>query len=641
MYRSFALSIALVLAITSPGFSKSRSASKKDHNKSTSTLEINITGTTDSSDSKSSDKKSLISDELKKSDNKTASENTSANSVLVLTISGETAERSDSISIFKQQQNSLKDYLDVLRRAREDSGVKAVVVRITSSQVGLAQAQELRSAIAELREHGKKTYGVLEDDSQSGYLVAAACENVVLPPSGEVMLYGVKADAYFFRSLLDKVGAQAHVVHVGQYKSYGEMFTNDDFTTPARANMTEIVDDVYSLLVKLVAKSRDLAPAQVESIINGGPVGAADAKAAHLVDRVAYADDLLAEFTRKNMKIVDASDYGKDSSSKTEDMNIFSIFSLMNKGASQEKTGKLPQVAVVYAVGQINLGSRGGVVIGSDEGIYSDDFIDTLNDVQEDSKVKAVILRVDSPGGSAFASDLIWKKIEELKKHKPVIDSMGDVAASGGYYISMAGSRVIAQEGTMTGSIGVVGGKLDLSGVYKKLGVNKTTISRGQYASLYSETSDFSQQERALIEKMMRRTYDDFISKAAQNRKLSLTKVDEVAQGKVWLGGRAKQVGLVDDLGGMSKAIEETKGLIGLKKSDKVALVTYPKSVGFMEMIQKALSGSVTAQVSPISIAAEALPRDLAGALTFAKGLKVLFEQESVLAVEPFYLSLN
>lgn len=581
-----------------------------------------------------------IGEEIKKADTKIAAAGTKK--IVSITMTGEMKERGEGgLSILGgRQAKSLKEYLDLMRRAREDNDVKGVVLRFTAAEFGLATAQELRGAVDELRAKGKKTYGIVEDDSQASYLTAIACDEVILPPSADLMIYGVKADAYFFKSLLEKLGVNAQIIHVGQYKSYGEMFTEDDFTSPARANMTEIVDDVYSQMVAMIASSRKLTPEKVGELLNRGPASAQEAKADRLVDRVAYADELFRELEKGGNTVLESSDYTKDKD-KGDDISLLSLFSMLNKQQSSgDKDSKYPQVAVVYAVGEISLGTEGGMSLSSDEGIYSDDFIDTLDDIMKDSKIKAVILRIDSPGGSAFASDLIWRKVQELKKQKPVVVSMGDVAASGGYYIAMGANKIIAQGGTFTGSIGVVGGKVNLSGGYSKLGIRKTTISKGQFANLFSETSDFSPPERAMVEKMMRKTYDEFVSKASEGRHVSRDKLNEVAQGKVWIGAHAKQVGLVDEIGGLAQAIQETKSLIGLRKDEKVALVTYPKEVGLMDILQKAFGGSVIAQ-SGVPFINEALPAPIARMLRFGQHMAQMLEHEHVIAVMPFIPSIQ
>jgi protease-4 len=502
-------------------------------------------------------------------------------------------------------------------------------------------AQELRLAVEDIRSKGKKTIGVVDDDSQASYLVAAACDEVVMPPSNSLMIYGVKADAYFLRGLLQKVGVTAEIIHIGKYKSYGEMFTEDDFTTPARENMTEIVDDMYAQMVGSIAASRKLSKEDVEAAINRGPATPEEAKAAKLVDRVAYADEVVAELAKSGLAIVAGEDYAKDSRDKPDEVNLFSLIAMMSRQQSGgEKDSKYPLVAVVYAVGPIMPGSSGGFELGSSEEIAADDFIKTLDEIQKDKKVKAVVLRVNSPGGSAFASDLIWRKVVELRKVKPVVASMGDVAASGGYYIAMGASKIIAHEGTLTGSIGVVGGKMNLSGGFDKLGIRKTTISRGDFATLFSETSGFSAVERGLVEKMMHKTYDDFVAKAAEGRGVSREKLKEVAQGRVWSGARAKEAGLVDEIGGMGKAVAEVKALLGMKPDEKVSLLMYPKEVSLFELLQKAMGGNVTAQLGMPALEAAA-PAQLRGVLETARAMARLMRREAVLTIMPFVPVIN
>lgn len=593
----------------------------------------------------SSDTKSTLAAEIKSADTKES--HAKGNKTLVITVTGEMQERGESVRLLGQQTKGLKSYLDLLRRAREDSSIKTIVLRLSGASLGLATAQELRLAVQEARDKGKTVLGFVEDDSQASYLVALACNEVIMPPSGDLMLHGVSSDSYFLKNLLEKVGVSMQIVHVGQYKSYGETFTNDDFTTPARQNMTEIVDDIYNTLVSTISADRKISPEDADATINNGPASAEEARSRKLVDRVAYADEVLAKLKRDG-DIVEMDDYTKDSSSGDKEISLLSIISMMSKSSRDKdaETGgensKLPQVAVIYAVGPITLGSSEGMSgFSSEQEIKSDDIIETLEEIKNDDKIKAVLLRVNSPGGSAFASDLIWRKIEEVKKTKPVVASMGDMAASGGYYISMGANKIFAEPGTLTGSIGVVGGKPNLQGLYGKLGVNKTSINKGAYSQLFSESSPFNDQERSLIEKMMKNTYDEFVTKAAAGRKTSYEQLHEVAQGRVWTGSRAKEVGLVDELGGMTAAIQELKGLIGVKADDKVALVTYPKEMSIFDYLQKSISPSISAQVgapslSALLLQAEELPRGLRMALKSALSVSTMFQRERVLAVSPW-----
>lgn len=597
---------------------------------------------------KSGDNNTSLTELIKSSDSKTRTAN--GKKVLVLSIMGSIEERAQEMVLFGTQPESLKRYVDTLRMARLDDEIKGVVLRMGPNNMGMATAQELREAIAELRKRGKHVTAMLEDDSQSSYLVAAAADEVVMPPSGDIMLHGVSADSYFLKNLLEKVGVTVQIIHIGEYKSYGETFTHDDFTTPARQNMGEIVDGVFDQVKGMLAESRKLTPEKADEAINAGPIGATRAKEIGLVDKIAYADEVLEELEKKSLEIVESSDYksATKSSGSGSDLSLLSLLSMMSSSDdTAESGGDYPRVAVLYAVGAISLGINGGSGFGSSTEIASEDFISELDKLKDDDKIKAVILRVNSPGGSAFASDLIWKKIEELKKKKPVIASMGDVAASGGYYIAMGATRIVAQPGTVTGSIGVVGGKPNLKGLYEKVGVNKTTISKGRYAGLFSETSDFSPTEREAIESMMKRTYDEFVTKAARGRNRSYEQLHEVAQGRVWTGEKAKEVGLVDTLGGLDKAILETKSLIGLKADDKVRLVAYPREKSLVDILQKAFgSSSSTVTINEQMgidklVGSLPLPDGLANVLKQAVGISKMFNREKVLTVMPYTVQLR
>lgn len=539
-----------------------------------------------------------IAEEIKRAD--TQAVVTLSKLAVVVNLSGELSERGDGMRLLVQRPKSLKDLLDLFRRLREDRNVKTVVVRLSALDAGLGTVQELRQAISELRQRGKRTIALLEDESQPAYLVASACEEIVIPPSSIVALVGIRADAYFFRSLLAKLGVHADIVHIGEYKSYGEMFTEDDFTTPARENLTAIVEDAYAQLCEMIATSRKLDRKTVETLIDRGPLTAYEALQAKLVDRVAYANEVQRQLEAAEMSVISDSDYARDSKDKPEDLNLLALLSMLAKPQPSERESKYPQVALLFAVGPIVMESSGGLDLSSQEEIPANDYLNLLDELAKDPKIKGVILRVNSPGGSALASDLIFQKLTEVAKRKPLITSMGDVAASGGYYIAMAGSRIIANPASVTGSIGVVGGKLNLAGAYDKLGIRKTTIARGRFSSLFSETSDFSPEERAMVEKLMRHTYDEFVTKAAHQRRMSWEQIEKVARGKVWTGAQAKEVGLVDELGGMSQAIAEMKIQLGLKPDDKIALVTYPKELTLLDLLQKAVGGSaITASWFP------------------------------------------
>jgi protease-4 len=585
-----------------------------------------------------------IADELARADTKT----TKPAPALVLTIpvGGELAERGGGLPFFGQRRRSLKEILELMVKVRDDAAVSTVVLELSAFSVGTATVQEIRQAVQDLRSAGKSVVAVMNDDSQSAYLLAVACEQIIMPPSNALLLIGAKAESYFFKRLLEKLGARAEVIHMGQYKAYGEMFTEDDFTTPAKENLRAVVDDAYRQLADAIAAGRRLTTATVESLIDRGPMTAAEALQAKLVDRLAYRDELLDEFRQKGAKVLGQDDYASDKRTASGDSNLLALLSALSKGSAAPKESKYPAVAVVYAVGPIVPGSSGTMDLSNAEEIAADDYLKILDEIEKDASIKGVILRVNSPGGSAFASDVLFRRIVELSKKKPVIASMGDVAASGGYYIAMAAQKIVANPMTVTGSIGVVGGKIDLAGTYAKLGINKTTIARGRFANLFSETGGFSPDERALMEKLMRQTYDEFVSKAAEQRKMTTAALERLAQGRVYTGLQAQEVHLVDALGGFGRAVQEMKRSLGLRPDDKISLVAYPKELTLLDILQKAVGANAQlargtalpaqsfAEVAPAS---RGLTRTIAAAMVFAR----ILSADHVALMMPFDLWLN
>lgn len=614
---------------------------------STSPTAMSVVSTTPSAESRGVFALSKIAEELARSDTKTTKP--AAALVVTVPIGGELAERGGGIPFLGPRRRSLKDILELCVRLRDDAAVSTVVLELSALTVGTATVQELRQAVADLRGAGKGVVAIMNDDSQSAYLLAAACEEIVMPPSNALLLIGAKVDSYFFKSLLEKIGARADVIHIGQYKAYGEMFTEEDFTTPARENLRAVVDDAFRQLVEAVADGRRLTTATVEALIDRGPLTASEALQAGLVDRLAYREELLDEYRRSGKKVVTSEDYASDKRPKAEEANLLALLSVLSKGAAPAKETKFPAVAVVYAVGPIVPGSSDRLDLSDAEEIASDDYLKILDEIEKDASIKGVILRVNSPGGSAFASDVLFRRIVELGKKKPVIASMGDVAASGGYYLAMAANTIIANPMTVTGSIGVVGGKIDLAGTYAKLGINKTTIGRGRFVTLFSETGGFSPEERAVVEKLMRQTYDEFVAKAAAQRKMTTAALEQLAQGRVYTGVQAQEVHLVDALGGFASAVKEMKRMLGLQPEDKISLVAYPKELTLLDILQKAMG--TNAQLARVSAPVKVLPMGaatgtfealgIARPFAWALALAQIIAQEHVAFMMPWDLRLN
>ena len=440
--------------------------------------------------------------------------------------------------------------------------------------------------MARLRKAGKPVYAELTTADSSPYLLAAACDKIVMPPSGMLAVPGVRAEITFYKGLLDKLGLQFDCLKMGKYKGAFEPLTRNDMSQPLRESYEALVDDYYADMVATIAADRHLKDYQVKTFIDRGLFTAADAVKAGLIDEVLYADQL-QEAIQKRLK-VEKIDVVTDYKTKKIDAD-FSGFSGMMKlvelltgGKPAEAGGKKPKIAVVYAVGQIAEGkSETGTLGGSAMG--STTIIAALRKAADDPKVSAIVLRIDSPGGSATASDLIWR--ETVRLHKPIIASMGDVAGSGGYYIAMGAKKIIAAPGTLTGSIGVIGGKLVTRGLYDKLGLNTEVISRGANSGSMSANQPFTPEERKVWTEVLQDTYHQFVSKAAEGRKMTYDKLEALAQGRVYTGRMAKSLGLVDELGTLQDAVVAAKLAAGLKADAEVDLLVLPEPKTFFEQL--------------------------------------------------------
>jgi protease-4 len=353
-----------------------------------------------------------------------------------------------------------------------------------------------------------------------------------------------------------------------------------------RAQYEAVLDDMYLQIVEMIAADRKLEPAKVRELIDTGIFSAQAAKEAGLIDVIAYADELKPRLQKMLSvdKIELSENYGKkavntDFSGMT---GMFELFNLMMGVKPVQRVSNSKKIAVVYATGVIMSGDSGASLFGG-ETLGSDTLVKAIREAEEEKSVVAIVLRVDSPGGSALASDQIWRAIQKCEK--PVVASMGDVAASGGYYISMGCDKIYAEPGTLTGSIGVVGGKIVLKGLFDKVGLSTDVISRGKNSGILSEMTNFSDSERIVWKKMMEEVYQQFVKKAAAGRKMEIDKLESLAGGRIWTGRQAKSQGLVDELGTLIDAIAEAKKLAGLKPEDKTEQMTLPKPRNFLDQL--------------------------------------------------------
>jgi protease-4 len=489
-------------------------------------------------------------------------------SYLYLNLEGEIPEQppSELPSFLERRPPTLRTLVDSIDRAGRDGKVDALVLRVGFlPDAGWGKVQELRDAIARFRTSGKPAYAHLEFAGNKEYYLATACSKVYAVPNAILDVSGLRSETTFFAGTLEKLGVEAQFEGVGRYKNAPNQFTESGFTEPHREQMDALLDSVYGEYARAIGAARNKSAEEVQVIVDNGPYDGQTAHAAGLVDELLYADQL-----RERLKDAESVTPGRYSKGSTS-----------HGGLGFDRR---PRIALVYAVGEIVGGeSQGGPFGGQVAG--SDTVAAALKQAREDESIRAIVLRVDSPGGSGIASDVIWREAVLARQAKPLVISMGDLAASGGYYIAMAGDSIVAQPGTITGSIGVFGGKLTLRGLYDKLGITKEILLRGKNADLFSEYRPWDEEDRAKFRGLMESFYREFVTKAAQGRRKSYEEVDAVAQGRVWTGAEALHHGLVDKLGGLDVAVAVAKERAKIDAGEDVVLVLVPERKGFLETL--------------------------------------------------------
>ena len=474
--------------------------------------------------------------------------------------------------------------IERLDKAAEDKRVKGVVLSIESPTIGRARADELRAAIRRIRKAGKPVAAHLVGSAPVHYMVALACDTITMPPAATLEITGVRTEVMFFKEMLDKLGVQAEILQVGEFKGAGEPLTRSTMSPQLRAQYEAFVGDLFEQLVERIATDRKLTPEKVRELVDTGVFTPDAAREAGLIDAVGYEDEVAATLA-KNVEL-DEPKIARDYAERKMDNDFSGIGGLvklveMLSGQKQAAAaGKGKQVAIIHVTGEIAEGKgRDDLLAGGSAG--SDSVIEAIRDAAKDEKVAAIVLRIDSPGGSALASDLIWREAERTKK--PVVASLSDTAASGGYYIAVAADRIVAAPGTLTGSIGVVGGKIAVGGALERYGVHTDVVSKGKNAGWLSMQTPFTAAEREAFMTTMKDVYRLFTSKVAAGRKMDLTKLDALAEGRVFTGRMAKEAGLVDRLGTLDDAIDEAKQLAGIAADEELERVLLPEPRGLFD----------------------------------------------------------
>lgn len=487
--------------------------------------------------------------------------------VLELDLRGPLPERASSSPLdlaFRGTGPTLRDVTDALDRAASDGRVAGVVARLGAGGLGLATTQELRDAVARFRASGKPALAWADSfggivPGNGGYYLATAFDEVWLSPVGEVGLVGLSAEVPFLAGALEKLGVTPELEARHEHKTYKNLFTETGLTEPHREQLTAILRSQQAQLIAGVAAGRGLAPEKVSALLAEAPFPAERAKELGLVDRVGYRDEVLARV---------------DERVGGEGKRLFPR-PYLERASRPHETG--PVVALIYASGTVQTSGTVSPLTGG-EVLASDVVSRHLRAAVADDEVRAILLRVDSPGGSHIASDVLRREIERARAAgKPVVVSMGNVAGSGGYMIAMAADRIVAQPGTLTGSIGVVGGKLVPKELFDKLGITFEQIELAPRAGMASVARGFDEDERVAFEASLDRIYADFVAKAAAARGVAVAELEPYARGRVWTGAAAKERGLVDELGGVHAALGLVRELAGLAPDADVELRLLPR----------------------------------------------------------------
>jgi protease-4 len=488
--------------------------------------------------------------------------------------------------VLSRDTMTVRAFVDALRKAKRDPRITTVLLEPAALQLPYwAKVQELRAAVRDFRQSGKKVIAFLEYGSDRAYYLASAADQVYLMPSSPLDLTGVVSYDLFLRGTLDKIGVYPDFLGIGDYKTAPNQLTETGYT-PAHREMAESLNrDMYEQLVRDLAESRRKSEAEIRALIDRGPFLPDEAVRAGLVDALAYADqlddrvtELRGESGRSNR--VQGSQYGR---------------------VSGESIGFRPRsrIAVLHAVGTIVSGRSSvdpinGAVLGSDT------FVEQIRRVRDDESIDAIVLRIDSPGGSSVASDVIWRELSitrDERPSRPLVASMSDLAASGGYYIAMPSQAIVAQPGTLTGSIGIYTGKLVMDGAFEKLGIATGKVQSGANADIYSPVERFTPAHREKIDEVMRAFYDGFLDKAARSRNTTRERIEAVAGGRVWTGQQAREHGLVDALGGLDAAIELAKERAGIPADEDVELVIYAPRRSLFDALTDPLGGAFAGQL--------------------------------------------
>lgn len=460
--------------------------------------------------------------------------------ILVIRMSG-TVEEIGYEGLFAERGVKFFDILNAVQSAADDNSIEGIIIAIDRTGIGFAQVQELREELKNFKKSHKKIYAILSTSGNKDYYLASAADRIYFIPSSTFSLSGLRAEVYFFKGAFEKVGIKVESVKRGKYKSFNEQFTREHMSEEYRENLTSLLEDLNEQFLDGIARDRKVSRDEIEKLLNAGLLTPEGALKAGFVDSIAYQDNAVKEIIEGhgfNCTAIDLEDY------IAEKKKVY-------------RWGPIPHIAVVYVAGNIIRGKSEYGRFYLPESTGDEDYKAMLHEVFRDRRIRAVVIRINSGGGSALASDLMWHHLYRLKKkyRKPVVISFGNIAASGGYYIACTGDKIFASRGTITGSIGVVSGKVSLKRLYEKLGINKDIIKMSEFADIFSESKDLNPREREVLMRSVEFIYQRFVDRVSEARNIAKSKIPDVAEGRVFTGNQAHGK-LVDTVGGLVASIE-------------------------------------------------------------------------------------
>src|SRR5579859_4713638 len=550
------------------------------------------------------------------------------NSTRVLQLEGDVPERAPvefPIPFLNEVQPlTVAETWQLLRNAAADSRIKALVLEPRGLSVGWAKLEEIRDDILAFKKSGKPVYAYLRGAGTHEYYLASAADRVFMSPEDDLDVKGLRAELMFVKSTLDKLGVSLEFQHVGKYKDAPDMFTKTSSSPETREVINLLLDQLYGDFVNTIAQGRKKEPAEVRALIDNGPFVGKEALNGGLVDALVYEDEMYGQLQDRL---------------KLGNLNKIAEHDYVRAPAAGLGLEGPTRIALLVGEGDITRGATNDR--GADTGITAGGMVRLLRQVRDDSSIKGVILRIDSPGGDGIASDDILHEAKLLSQKKPTVISMSDLAASGGYFIAMTGDPVIAYPNTETGSIGVFFGKLNLRALYDKIGLNKEIFARGRFADIDTDYRPLNDAQRAKLQTELEGFYSGFVQRVADGRKRKYDQIEPLAQGRVWTGAQAKVNGLVDELGGLDRAIEIVKQRAKIGASEKITLVAYPPRRNVLELLLNRETDLTSIGSRILDSRMEAKVRSLFGDLPIHALMHGALSQGGILPLMPYTITVR